>query len=81
MPLFYFHLCDRDYFIEDSEGHELPDMAAARRVAVESARSIMAQDLRGGELNLASSIKVEDHTHSPLLTLIFAEVVHITGYG
>jgi hypothetical protein len=81
MPLFYFHIRDRTAFIEDAEGYELPDMEAARHLAVKSARSMMAEDLRGGELNLASSIQVEDHTHSPLLTLIFAEAVTITGHG
>jgi hypothetical protein len=77
MPRFYLHLCDRDGFIEDEEGMELPDEAAARKTAVVSARDVMAGELRGGALDLTPFIKVEDERRTVLFTLKFSEAVQI----
>lgn len=77
MPRFYFHVGDGDSFAEDEEGQELPDVETARHVAITGARGIMAEQLRCGELDLASFIEVEDHTRKLLFTLSFADVVRI----
>lgn len=75
MPRFYLHVCNGNGFVEDEEGQELADAAAARQQAIVSAREIMAHDLRGGELNLASFIEVEDEEGKLLFTLPFGDVV------
>ena len=73
MPRFYFHFCLGDEFVEDEEGIDLPDLAAARSAAVASARDIMADEMRDGQLNPASFIKVEGEQNEHLFTLVFSE--------
>lgn len=79
MPLFYFHICDGVTFAQDEEGQEVADAAMARRTAIEAARRIMADELRGGNLNLASFIEVEDHDHALLFIVSFADAVTVNG--
>jgi hypothetical protein len=79
MPRFYFHICNGHGFVEDEEGVDLPDEAAARRNAVEAARDVMAGDLREGRLDLTSFIEVEDDAHRLLFTLTFAEAVTVNS--
>jgi hypothetical protein len=50
VPRFYFHLRDGDDLIEDQEGILLPDMDAVREEAFASAREILAERLKAGEL-------------------------------
>jgi hypothetical protein len=77
MPLFYLHVCNGNGFIEDEEGQELADLAAAREAAIHGARDIMREDIRRGELDPASFIEVEDSEHQHLFTLQFSEAVRI----
>jgi hypothetical protein len=79
MPHFYFHICNGTGFVEDEEGQELPDIAAARATAITSARDIMATDIRIGELDLASFIEVEDEDRQWLFTLLFLDAVDLKG--
>ena len=59
MPRFYFHLFDGDPCV-DEEGLELDSLAAARRSAVNAARSILAHDLLKGEMPRRGSISIAD---------------------
>ena len=77
MPTYYLHMCDGTGFIEDQEGTELPDDGAARQRAIDSARDIMAGDMRRGELDLSSFIEVEDENRKLLFTLSFRDAVAI----
>lgn len=79
MPLFYFHICNGQGFIEDEEGLDLPDQEAARMQAMTGARDFMAGDLREGRLDLASFIEVEDEAHNLLFTLNFADAVRVNS--
>lgn len=79
MPLFYFQIYNGLGFAEDRQGQDLPDEKGARRTAVEGARSLMAEEILGGELNLDSFIRVEDHEHTLMFTLTFAEAVKINS--
>jgi hypothetical protein len=79
MPLFFFHMCNGNGFIEDEEGQDLPDAAAARAAATREARSMMMDELRSGELDLSSFIEVEDAAHAHLFTLHFHEAVAVKG--
>ena len=47
MPRFYFHLRN-DLSVDDEEGVELPDLAAARDHAIYNARSIAAENAHAG---------------------------------
>jgi hypothetical protein len=77
MPRYFFHICNGNGFVEDEEGCELPDEAAAHEQAVEGARDVMSGDLRTGELDLTSFIEVEDAGHNLVFTLVFADAVEI----
>lgn len=75
MPKFFLHICDGNGFVEDEEGAEWPDLAAARASAIEGLRDVLAGGLRGGTLDLASFIEIEDENHQLLETVTFAEAV------
>ena len=79
MPLFYFHVIDCGGFAQDMQGQDVADVRAARAVAVEGARSMMAEELRDGELNLSAFIRVEDQSHKLVFAMPFADAVKIRG--
>ena len=76
MPRYFFHLYD-DVVSVDEEGSELPDVAAARRKALQNARAIASQEVLEGHLTLHHRIEVEDASGRPVLTLPFREVVQV----
>ena len=78
MPRYYMHVCNGTGFVEDEEGVELLDEATARQKAIEAARDVMANDLRGGELDLSSFIEVEDKNRQLLFTIQFIDAVNLT---
>lgn len=57
MPRFYLHICNGSGFVEDEEGMNLPDLAAARKEALKGLRSLLAEELRSGTLNMAPSLR------------------------
>jgi len=77
MPRYYLHICNGIGFVEDENGHELPDEEAARAKAIEGARELIASEVRDGVMNLSSFIEVEDEDHAHLFTLSFAEAITI----
>ena len=77
MPLYYMHVCNGTGFVEDQEGTELPDLAAAQREAVKGLRDILAADLKEGEIKMTSFIEVEDEARTLLVTVTAEEVVKI----
>ena len=50
MPRFFFHIRDGETLIEDPDGSDLPDLAAACEEAAEGARSLLAEKLKAGEV-------------------------------
>ncbi len=77
MPLYYLHISDGAGFVEDEEGQQLADDAAARAQAIAAARDIMAAELREGALDLGTFIEVENEKREWLFTITFAEAVTI----
>jgi hypothetical protein len=61
MPLFYFNIRDGETLDRDDEGRDLPDVAAARFEARQSARDILVQRLFAGQ-NTAGFIEIVDET-------------------
>jgi hypothetical protein len=76
VPRFFFHLYD-DCIVLDEEGSDLVDVGAARGEAIRSARSIMAEQIGHGQLNLGHRIEVEDANGDPVLTLTFGDAVTV----
>ncbi len=78
MPRFYLHLGINDNFTEDEEGCDLPDLAHARRRAIEGLRDVSAGELRRGKIDLGSFIEIEDENHALVMTVPLSEAVWIT---
>lgn len=77
MPTFFFHIRRSEGEIRDSEGSVLPDLEAARREAILSARSILSQEVLQGDLPLHERIDIEDPEGRLLLSVSFLETVNI----
>jgi hypothetical protein len=69
MPLYFFHIVTPVERIEDGEGLELPDLDSARREAIDSLRSILAEETRRGVLGLDEWIEVADAAGKLLFTI------------
>jgi|GEM_PF-563880 len=77
MRRFHFHVRNGDGLHRDETGVDLPDAEAARAEAVEGARSIMADEVRLGRLDLTGCIEVADGAGEPVLTVSFAQAVAV----
>jgi len=78
MPHFFFHLYN-DIVSMDDEGRELADLEAARRSAVEDARSMAAESAREGRIDLSHYVEVTDERGEPVARVTFGDAVHIVG--
>ena len=81
MPVYYFHVVSRqrsglESMVEDLEGTDCPDLAAARVEAIASARELMANAIRQGRDISSRSIEVQDRDGSVVLALPFREAVN-----
>lgn len=77
MPRFRLHVINSIGCAEDTEGQMLPDLAAARDEAVRGIRSLLADELKGGEINLAGRVNVVDDQDRILATVPFDEAFAI----
>lgn len=76
MPRFYFDISN-DISVEDPEGQELDNLAAAHQKAVAYARDLAAEAVRQGEVDLNHSIVIGDEDHEPILTVTFRDAFAI----
>jgi hypothetical protein len=60
MPRYFFHILSGGVTVEDEEGMELPDMAAARQEAVASARDLALSADRDGFGKETRSVRIVD---------------------
>lgn len=78
MPRFYLHVCNGDGFSEDEQGQDLPGIEAARQMAVDGLRGILSEEMKAGQLNMASFIEIEDENHQLVMTVPFADAVSVS---
>ena len=76
MPRYFFHL-HNDLETRDEVGLELPDLAAARKVAEQEARAMAAQSVVNGRVDLKHSIEVTDESGATVLLIRFGDAVEI----
>ena len=62
MARYFFHIRDEDRLVRDEEGMELPNLDAARKEAVVSAHSIVAEAIGGDEPLDHVAIEIWDET-------------------
>lgn len=79
VPRFYLHVCNGSGFTEDVEGQEFADDDAARAAAIAGIRDLMSEELRRGELNIASFVEIEDDDRELVSTVQFTEAVVLTS--
>jgi len=77
MARYFLHVKDRHGFTFDDTGCELYSLAAVRRRALESARSLMCDDVSCGVLDLRGAIEVTDERGVTVMVLPFTECVEI----
>ena len=77
MPRYFFNLHNGLGPILDEEGQILPDIEAARASALTGIRSVLADELARGGLDLDGRIDVVDDRQEILLSVSFEEAVAI----
>ena len=76
MPRYFFHIYDHDITL-DEDGRDLPDLAAARELALDSARDLVCESIHRGHLNLDHRIEVQDQQGETVIVLTFREAFTI----
>jgi hypothetical protein len=79
MPRFHLHIRTPDGFIEDEEGLEFPDHAAAMVEAVSGARSLMSGEVAAGTICFDQSIEIHDAAGRHLSTVPFSDAVRLVA--
>lgn len=76
MPRYFFHLREPGRYVRDEEGTELSDLDAAGNYALDSARAIIAHEVREhGLIPLSHIMEVEDEAGAIVRTLSYVEAV------
>lgn len=76
MPRYFFNIYNDEITI-DEEGRELPDIATAHELALDSARDLVCESIHHGHLNLDDRIEVIDEKGETVLILTFREAFTI----
>jgi hypothetical protein len=71
MGRFYFHLRDGEDLILDDEGTELPNVEAAKKEAVHSAREFLCEAIKTGKSNIPDAFVIADEAGQTLEELPF----------
>ena len=79
MPRFYFDVYNGHGEIHDEEGLELESHSAASRIAIDSIRSMIAEDARTGLIDLKGRIEIRAEARNLLLTVAFSDAFQIRG--
>lgn len=76
MPLYFFNVYN-DEITMDEEGQDLPDLEAVHKEAVKSAREMMCDNVRAGEVTLSHRIEVVDESREIVLNVTYGEAVQV----
>ena len=75
MARFYFHIRRHGYIEPDPEGCDLPNLAAARNEALQSAREILSSAIRGPDPRLFDCFVIADEAGRELATVSLKEAL------
>ncbi len=81
MPRYFLHVREAGDLVEDPDGVDFPDVAAARMEAVEAAREIMAEHIRKGLDVSGWSFEIADGSGRPVMTVPFSEAIRRAPKG
>jgi hypothetical protein len=74
MPRYYLHI-RQDVLLEDPDGVDVRDLEAARQIATDDARDLIAERIRLGRPVQAYVIEIADDHGTCLDTVRFADVI------
>lgn len=77
MPRFFLDVINGHGKIPDEEGLELESQSAAMTIALDSIRSMVAEDARRGLIDLTGHIVMRDEANNTLVTLAFGEAFEL----
>ena len=77
MSRYFFHIRDGERLIEDPEGTDLPDLAAARDEAVLAARFLMSEKVKAGQVLDGQRFEITDEAGQVLDVLPFRAVLRL----
>lgn len=77
MARYHLHVHCDDRVAEDEDGIECFNLEAAREEALKGARSILADDMMRGQIDLRGRIDIADDTDSVVETIRFEDAVKI----
>ena len=75
MARFYFHIRKHDHIEPDPEGCDLPDLAAGRNEALQSAREILSSVIREPDPHLFDCYVIADEDGRELATVSLKEAL------
>jgi len=76
MSRYYFNVRN-SVVLDDPEGVDCSDQAAARNYALAQARVLAAEDVQEGRLDLKHRIEVADEDRTPLFVVTFRDAIAI----
>ena len=78
MPKFFLHVANSAGFAQDREGADYADLDGARREAVRSIRSILAEELKqGGTVDLRGRVEIADEGGMLIASVEFPSAVRV----
>lgn len=77
MPRYFFHVHNSFGVAADDEGQDVDSLAEARRIAIESIRTILSEELRNGCLDLRGRVVIADPSGAICATVPFTEAVDL----
>lgn len=81
MARFYLHLFNRIGTVHDDEGTEVPDLDAARHLAVQSVRDILSEEVKRGRFDLQGRIDIAGEEGNVLAAVPFSDAVELRLEG
>jgi hypothetical protein len=78
MPTYYFHIRKADTIVNDEQGVDLPDLAAAREEARQALREMVAGHVSAGEKVRILAIEICDDRRNDLATVTLASAISAT---
>ena len=79
MPHYYLNLRYEHTDTPDQEGLDLPDLHAARAMAIAGIRDVLAHELLKGGIDLRGQVDITDESGAMLETILFRNAVLVTG--
>jgi hypothetical protein len=77
MPHYHFNIRNGLGFTRDDEGMDLSSVEDARAYAIKGARSLISAEVLDGTLYFDGQIEVTDDDHHEVMTVRFADAVHV----